>query len=419
MPFRSPTHATRAARARRPIRRRLAATVAAVSVAAVTVACGPTPDQDAFYTPPNPLPAVANGSVLRSRAAVFTLDPIGKAPVAGVRSSQVMYRSTDAANRPIALVGTVLVPTAPWTGPGQRPLVSIGVGTRGVGDACAPSYTLSEGTDYEAATVKSLTDRGWAVAVTDYQGLGTPGGHTYMVGRAQGRAVLDMARAAIRLPGSGLDANTPVGISGYSQGGAAAGWAAELAPTYAPELKLKGVAAGGVPADLLAVANSLDGGPFVAFALLAALGYDSAYPELDLESYLNTRGQDLVADADDLCLVSIDGFSQFLGTAFSRLSDYTTTNPLQHGTWQARLDTNRLGATRPTVPVFQYHGFIDDIIPFAQAQTLRNDWCARGANVTWSVQVLSNHVGGLLFGQASANDFLAARFAGTPVTGNC
>ena len=133
--------------------------------------------------------------------------------------------------------------------------------------------------------------------MSDYQGLGTPGPHTYMVGPAQGRAVLDIARAAQRLPGTGLSSSSPVGLMGYSQGGGAAGWAAELAATYAPELQVKGSVLGGVPGDLTATAEFLDGSLFVAFALMASLGLDAAYPELDLERYLNPRGQELVQTA--------------------------------------------------------------------------------------------------------------------------
>ncbi|HEY7072102.1 MAG TPA: lipase family protein, partial [Acidimicrobiales bacterium] len=179
--------------------------------AIVLTACDPPfPGDDAFYRAPSPLPAGRPGDVISSRASRFTLDPFAKAPVAGVTARQVLYRSTDALGQPMAVSGTVLVPDAPWTGAGTRPLVSYAVGTRGVGDDCAPSYTLSQGADYEGAFVKALLDKGWAVAVSDYQGLGTPGLHTYMVGPAQGHAVLDMARAAQRLAGTGLSPSTPV-----------------------------------------------------------------------------------------------------------------------------------------------------------------------------------------------------------------
>ena len=42
--------------------------------------------------------------------------------------------------------------------------------------------------------INAALQQGYAVAVSDYQGLGTPGPHTYMVGQSMGRAVLDMAR---------------------------------------------------------------------------------------------------------------------------------------------------------------------------------------------------------------------------------
>ncbi len=188
--------------------------VALVAVAAVFLAARdpPFPGDDPFYQPPTPLPVANNGDVLSARASRFTLDPVNKTPKPGVPSWQAMDPSSDALGAPMAVSGTVLVPDSPWL-VGNRPLVSYAVGTRGLGDDCAPSYTLSQGADYEMFFIKNLLNQGWAVAVTDYQGLGTPGTHTYMVGPAQGRAVLDMARAAQRLPGTGLSANTPVGLT--------------------------------------------------------------------------------------------------------------------------------------------------------------------------------------------------------------
>jgi hypothetical protein len=399
-------------------RRRGLVGLALIAAVLLTACDPPFPSDDEFYTPPSPLPAGRPGDVIESRPSRYTLDPFGKAPVANVTARQVVYRSTDALGQPMAVTGTVLVPTAAWTGPGSRPLVTYAVGTRGLGDDCAPSYTLSQGADYEGSFVKALLDQGWAVAVSDYQGLGTPGLHTYMVGPAQGHAVLDMARAAQRLSGTGLSSSTPVGIMGYSQGGGAGGWAAELAGSYAPELNLEGSAIGGVPGDLTATAEFLDGSPFVAFALMASLGLDAAYPELDLEDHLNDRGRDLAATGQDLCLVDVDGFGTLIDVAFTRIDDYVTTNPLETQAWQARLEGVRLGRVRPSAPVFQYHGAIDEIVPFDQAATLRRTWCNRGANVTWSA-LPAEHALGLLEGVPLAVGWLGARFAGIPTFGNC
>jgi predicted esterase len=68
--------------------------------------------------------------------------------------------------------------------------------------------------------------------------------------------------------------------------------------------------------------------------------------------------------------------------------------------------------------VFQFHGPIDEIVPFQQAADLRRTWCNRGANVTWAV-VPGEHVLSLVEGQPLAIGWLGARFAGLPSFGNC
>lgn len=394
------------------LRRRGAAVLALVALLVLATACDP------FYRPPSPLPKGRPGDVIRSRPSVFTMDPVAKTPVPGVRSTQILYRSQDARGQAIAVSGTVLVPTAPWAGAGKRPLVTFAVGTRGLGDACAPSKTLANGTDFEAGIINSFLSRGWAVVVTDYEGLGTPGIHTYVVGRTEGRSVLDAARAAQRLAGSGLDATTPVGVYGYSQGGGAAAWAGELAASYAPELNLKGVVEGGVPADLPAVASSVDGGPAVALALFASVGFDAAYPELDLERYLTTRGRDFVARAGSACLTDYQD-SVFPGTAFTHLDDYASPNPLTIPAWQARFAQNKLGSTAPSVPVFQFHGTIDELVPYGQADALHRTYCQAGVNLTWVPLPLQTHLSAPVAAVPLATNFLADRFAGIPAVRRC
>lgn len=384
-------------------------------------AAATTPDQDPFYTPPSPLTGDP-GDVIRSRAATFTLDPVFRTPAPGVTSQQVLYRSTSATGQANAVSGTVLVPTAPWSGGGSRPVVAFAPGTRGVGDVCAPSYVLTRGTDYEGLFVAGMLARGWAVAVTDYEGLGTPGEHTYVVGQSEGRALLDIARAAQRLPGTGLSPQSPVGLMGYSQGGGAAGWAAQLEPSYAAELDVRGVVAGGVPGDLEAVADFVDGGPFVIFELLAGIGLDAAYPELDLDSYLDDRGRDLMAAKDDACLVNVDELDVLLetvvGTAFRDIDDFTTSNPLETAAWQDRLAENELGGAAPQAPVYMYHGLVDEIVPLGQAAQVRRTWCNRGANVRWSLWP-GEHALTMVEAYGAATDWLDARFDGRRAWSNC
>ncbi|MER5807631.1 lipase family protein [Streptomyces sp. NPDC002033] len=353
--------------------------------------------------------AARPGDVVASAPSAF--HPLPGQPT-NTKAWKVHYRSTTADGAPNVVSGTVIVPQDGRTGP--RPLITYAVGTVGMGDSCAPSNNLPYGTAMEANLIQQYTLRGWAVVVTDYEGLGTPGLHTYTVGPSAGHAMLDAARAAIRLPEAGLGTDTPVGIMGYSQGGQASSWAAELQGSYAPELKVKGTATGGVPADLLKVAAFNNGSYGSGLIFMAAAGQDAAYPELRLDSYLNPAGKALVAGMKENC-VAIDA----IAGSFKRISDLTTRDPLAQPDWQDRLNRSRLGGTAPAAPVYQYHALGDELIPYAVGRQLRSEWCAKGADVQWDTIWVGEHVSGVITHSVEVGDWMADRFAGRPSHPNC
>ncbi|MEU7137189.1 lipase family protein [Streptomyces sp. NPDC046261] len=353
--------------------------------------------------------AGAPGDIVSSAPTSF--HPLPGQPT-NTKAWHITYRSTTARGAPNVVSGTVIVPQDGRTGP--RPLVSYAVGTVGIADHCAPSAGFPRGTTMEANLIQLLTARGWAVAVTDYEGLGTPGEHTYAVGRAEGHAVLDAARAAQRLPAAGLGKKSPVGIMGYSQGGQASSWAAELHDSYAPELDLRGTATGGVPADLLKTADYNNGGIGAGLVLMAATGQNAAYPELKLDSYLNDKGRAYVDFLKKHCVV-VDTVAGL----FKRIEDVTVKNPLYESDWQRVLRSSRLGTRAPDRPVYLYHGVIDELVPYAVGKQLRADWCAKGASVQWKSLPLGEHVLGVISESVPAANWLADRFAGRATGGNC
>lgn len=389
-----------------------AATGSAAS--ATTAPNAPFPPGDAFYAPPSPLPAGSPGDVLRWRPATIG-KLFGVVAPAAADAYQMMYLSSDDAGRRIAVTGTVFVPRGP-TAPG-RPIIGYAPSTHGIADNCAASRELVVGTDTDLININDAITRGWAVADTDYQGLGTPGGHTYVVGRAEGHAVLDAVRAAQRLTVAGLPPAGPVGLWGYSQGGGSVGWAAQLAGRYAPELRIKGTAAGGTPADLKVVADNLNNGinPGFAFLMMAAGGLDAAYPELNLQKYLNAAGRAALVDLStgDTCVNQ--AISRY---AFGTISRFTTTNPLDRPDWQARIDRQKIGRIRPSAPVLLYHGLQDEFIPLSQAVELRKDWCARGQRITFK-GYLGDHFTTFVTAQVDAENFLADRLADRPAPSSC
>ncbi|RJL32802.1 lipase [Bailinhaonella thermotolerans] len=360
---------------------------------------------------PGPARAATAGDVVSAQPTTVYLLP-GKVLEVPVNAWHVLYRSTSATGAANTVSGTLLVPKSAYPA-GARPIIGYAVGTHGLGDQCAPSVSMREGREAELALISLFLLKGFAVAVTDYEGLGTPGQHTYMAGISQGHAVLDSIRAATRIPAAGLSARAPVAVMGYSQGGASAGWAAQLQPSYAPELRLRGVAAGGVPADLRDVALHLDGSPNFGLAAAAGVGLDAAYPELDLEADLNERGRALLADAADDCVGELGKLAGL------RFADLTTRDLLNQPKWVARMNENRLGALPPRVPMFLYHARGDEIIPHAVGAELRAEYCAAGVTTRWASLPAQNHVAGAVEGGPLAIEWLTLRLLGLPALSDC
>jgi hypothetical protein len=363
-----------------------------------------------FYVPPDPLPEVAPGQVIRAEEADAYLVP-------GVRIRarvwRVLYRSTAATGEPTAVSGMVLVPKGGLIRRGRReqiprPLIGYAVGTHGIGDAAAPSRLLARGLDWESGLIAMVLARGWAVALTDYQGLGTPGDHTYMVGRALGPNVLDVMRAARELAPLELPEGGPAAIIGYSEGGAAAGWAAQLQPTYAPDVPLTAVAAGAAAADVETAGPSLDGTFFSFFIAYGGIGYAAAYPELDLDRYLTPLARDGIATLRESNIIQ----AAIFGPRYVRAADLTQPNVLELPEWRRRLRENRLGRTAPASPILLHHARRDQIVSFVQSQNLRDDWQKLGADVRLYVTRGGvDHISGALAGTPVALDWIARRLA--------
>lgn len=362
------------------------------------------PAADGFYTPPDAFADGGPGDLIRAEPMDAYLFP-------GVRlrarAWRVLYRSTTATGEATAVSGTVLLPGGERRAP-VKPLLGYAIGTHGIGDASAPSRLLPRGLEWESGLMAMALARGWAVAVTDYQGLGTPGDHTYMVGRVLGANVLDAMRAARKLAPAELPPEGPAAIVGYSEGGAAAAWAAQLQPSYAPELELAGVAAGAAAADVETAGPNLDGSFFSFFIAYGGIGYAAAYPELDLDSYLTPLARNGIAALRESSVWQ----AAISGPRFVRAADLTEPNVLELPEWRRRLRENRLGLTAPAAPVLLHHARRDQIVSFEQSLLLRRDWEALGGDVRLYVTRGGlDHISGAVAGTPIALDWLSRRLA--------
>jgi pimeloyl-ACP methyl ester carboxylesterase len=353
-----------------------------------------------FYEPPASLASFKPGEVIRSERMDAYLGP-------GVRlrarAWRVLYRSTGATGEPTAVSGTVMLPR----GKGRvRSLIGYAIGTHGIGDAAAPSRLLPRGYEWEAGLMAMALARGWALAITDYQGLGTPGDHAYMVGRALGPNVLDAMRAARELAPEELPSDGPAAIIGYSEGGAAAAWAAQLQPTYAPDVSLHAVVAGAAAANVEVAGPSLDGTFFSFFMAYGGIGYAAAYPELELDPYLTPMARARIGALRESTILQ----AVLFGPRYMHACELTDPNVLEMPAWRARLRENRLGTIAPEAPVLLHHARRDQIVSFQQSINLRDDWEKLGADVRLYVTRGGvDHISGAVAGTPVALDWLARR----------
>ncbi|WP_348762446.1 lipase family protein [uncultured Salinisphaera sp.] len=365
------------------------------------------PDNDPFYRSPASvrLAALAPGTVVRYRPIVARSYKLGYVQA---HAWQFVYISRDTHGAPIADTASLLIPA-----PARGRLLSYQVAYDALNPVCNPSQELLRGTMLEQRFVSAALRRGWSVVLPDHEGPDM----AYLSGRQAGHAVLDGLRGAHRLTGRPDD---PIGLWGYSGGGFATLWAAQMAVDYAPGLPIKGVAAGGVPGDLDRVAEHLDGHAFAGLYFQAFFGLANAYPEIDLERLLNDKGRAVEQRLSTSCLGQwLSGVRDPLlsGLGFASFADYTTVDaPREQPDIQAILSANRLGEQRLVAPLYYYHGALDPIVGRDQARALLARYCDLHSPLVYD-WALGEHILAALTQADDALDFLDARAAGRVLHG--
>jgi hypothetical protein len=272
------------------------------------------------------------------------------------------------------------------------------------------------------------------VAATDGVGYLKGQVHPYVVGANAAHALLDIARTTSQVPGAGLTKGTKVGIWGYSEGGQASLWAAQLAKSYAPDVNVVGAAAGGVPGDLKLVAKQLNGGPFAGFAVDAVLGLSVSYPNLPFQTLLNAEGKKAIEIGKTNCLYGT--LANFVG---AKIENYTTAGYTldqlyalkgpDGSTWGQAVDDQKLGVGigKPGTgakyelgfPTYQYRGAADEIINWQAMNNTRDAYCKAGIVTDWDQGFPGEHLTTDGIAVDNAVKWLSDRFAGKTTKGNC
>ena len=314
----------------------------------------------------------------------------------GVR---VLHTSTDGIDgkRMVAVSGAIYfpqrrVPAGGW------PVIAWAHGTTGTADVCAPSWM--ERGQRDTNYLNAWLAQGYAVVASDYQGLGTPGGHPWMAVRPEGWSVLDAVRSALA---AFPELANSIVIVGQSQGAHAALSAAGLANAYAPALRIRATVATGVgghprsqwPLQRTSVSLFLVLHKFQAFD-----------PAFQPSEFLTEAGERGYAAAASTCVRP------------------GPTVPLEDvlKVWpeRAKVEAAEEWPTmRFTHPVFVGIGLADSAAPPHAQYSTATAACRAGSIVETHYYPDKDHGGAVNASLVDSVPFVTKAFAGTPIAGNC
>lgn len=386
------------------------------------------PGGKAVYDAPDPLPPGKHGDLIWATEI--------KTDVPGARAWKVLYRSTDIHDVAVPVSGMVIAPIGKAPADG-RPVVSWAHGTTGIARNCAPSMVDNPAKDASFYFFPFSSDRfnsgvpalsqmiavGYVVVATDYNGLGTPGLHQYMIGPTAARNVLDAAVAAQYIPQA--SAGKQVVVLGWSQGGQAAVWAGQLADYVAGLTKVRGVAAlapvnaleqSKIAAQLVAAGKKLPG-ITSAETLMAQYAMASTFPELQLSDVLTPFGIDYIKDsAKCQC-------NHHMGASFAYMQAWkgpaTRPDPQNKEAWLKRIEQMALGNVPAQVPIAVYQGDDDPEVFPAATEAYVKKACASGATISYNHYAGTDHARIPIDAQADFLKWVADRFAGKAAPSSC
>jgi dienelactone hydrolase len=376
---------------------------AGVFVAPAVAKVRPGPKGAAFYTPPKELKG-------KHGALVWARKHTGRDALKGAsRNELLLYRSTDIDGGKIVVSGSLALPKGKVP-KGGWPLITYAHGTTGAADGCAPSrgYDASDLTSYAYPLLRRWLRAGYAVVRTDYEGLGTPGVHHYLLGLSEGRSVLDAARAARAFAPRKLSKR--VIISGHSQGGHAALFAASLAPTWTPELRVRGTVAFAPASHLATQAQAtlsigVPGGGLGAIAGLVLRGVDLADPSLGVAGLLTPQAAALYPQTQTTCFDALSEPMSFGGLPLNQiLRSDVDLNPLL--AFVGRSDPERLAIE---TPIRIEQGDADATVFKAFTDQLVAAYAQSGVKVTYSIFPGVSHGGVVDAGATDATGYIKQR----------
>ena len=373
------------------------------------------PADDPFYVPPPGFEHAEPGTVLRSRDV--ELAAFGVIPQQ-FTATQLLYRTTSMHGDPEASVTTVIVP--PERDPRTPcPVLSYQCAIDAVASRCFPSYALRRRAratgslpQIEFLLLAAAVAEGWAVALPDHEGVNGMWGAPY----EPGYRVLDGVRAALNSERLGLSADAPVGLWGYSGGGLASAWAAEVCGEYAPELNLVGAVLGSPVGDLGHTFSRLNGSLLSGLPALVIAALAHVYPDLNsvIQKYVTEEGRALLEALEKM--TTVGAVARLARKNMDSYLKLPLDDLVEMPVVQRVFDDIKLGTAIPAVPVLVVQAVHDSVIAIEDIDELVEMYLAGGADVTYHRDMFSQHM--LLHPMSApmALRWLIDRFDGRPLT---
>jgi Secretory lipase len=395
-------------------------------------AAAPARDSFSTYTGSTPLAQIKPGTVLKTRTLSYHVAGIAL-PVQVV---QLVYRSAGALGQPTTNVTSVLEPPVP---PSSPRAVSYQSFYDSLNPADEPSVQIAGGvtlggfvTDAESVVIAPLLLQGYTVIVPDTEGQTAD----FSSSPEYGTSTLNSIRAATNSPLTGLTKTTPIGLFGYSGGAIATGWAAQMAPAYAPDVnrQLVGAAEGGVLVDPVHNLSYVNGSSIWAGIIpMAIIGIARGF-HIDITPYLSTYGRQLYNSLQTASIANVLG--QYPGLTFAQLVKPQYANPASIPVLvkvENELNAGSLGS--PTIPMFIGQGANgilegtpgnkpgigpgDGVMVAGDVRTLARDFCASGTAVDYTQYNALSHVTTFPVWAPAALAWLDGLFAGSQAANDC
>lgn len=388
------------------------------------------PTEDNFYniTSISNLVSAKEGTILKMRRTPHKVRSI-YFPINVKDAWQVLVKSTDSQGNATAIVATIF---EPYNADSSK-LLSYQTAEDSASPNCAPSYGLLQGasmatvvTQAEMLVMGVALKKGWYVITPDYEGPKAGFG----AGVQSGKATLDGIRAALSTSNTtGIHKDAKVAMFGYSGGSFATGWATQLQPTYAKELKanLIGSCMGGFVNNFSLTLDSLEGTIYAGLIPNIISGLSNVYPEVEdaVQKHLIKNKTEKFDASYDYCLLTsvihnfyshfFEGPNKVFDTGYDILTEPAVKDIFDENTIAFNNES-----TLPEIPVFVFHGTQDTIVPFSGSERVYENWCGRGIkSFEFAVDKTSGHLSEIVQGIPAGIAWLEKTFNGTKPYDGC